>query len=75
MRCVPNRVGQVEPLAFAAWKGLIMTDLVYIFTVCILLGLAIGWGAKMSVESEIMDVAGLFCAALALGYLAGRAFA
>jgi len=52
-----------------------MTDLVHIFTVCVLLTLAIGWAAKMSIEAEIMDIAGLFCTALALGFLAGRAFA
>ena len=52
-----------------------MTEIVHIITVCILLTLATGWGAKMSVECEIMDVAGLFCTALALGYLAGKAFA
>lgn len=49
-----------------------MSDLAHIITVCILLTLAIGWAAKISIEAEIMDVAGLFCTALALGYLAGR---
>lgn len=52
-----------------------MPEIVHIITVCVLLTLAIGWAAKVSIESEIMDVAGLFCTALALGYLAGKAFA
>jgi hypothetical protein len=51
-----------------------MSDLVQIISVCTLLVLAIGWASKLSVECEIMDVAGLFCTALALGYLAGKAF-
>ena len=47
-----------------------MTDLVHALTVTALFVLGIGWAAKLSLEADFMDVAGLLCTAFALGYLA-----